>query len=50
MRKVSAVLAATALLVAGMSGGAFASHKSQSKHAPVDCSIEVDALGICLDL
>ena len=51
MRKVSALLACLALAVAGTSGAAFASHKSKSPHAnPPDCSIEVDPLGICLDL
>ena len=50
MRKFSAVMAAAALAVAGISGTAFASHKSQSKHAPVDCEIEVDLLNVCLNL
>jgi hypothetical protein len=51
MRRFFAALAASALVVVGTAGGAFASHKSNSRHAPPpDCEIEVDALGVCLNL
>ena len=54
MRKLFAVLATGALLLAATASPAAANHKNQGKGPhPAggnDCAVEVDPLGVCLDL
>ncbi len=54
MRKLFAIAATCALLLGSASGTALANHKNQGKGphpaGGQDCAIEVDPLGVCLDL